>query len=102
MLQQEELVGEMLLRSNKQVFLNTLPRTGFHNEVCHYFSLSQLDCDPSRKCLTPEVDRLTMLSGARAMPDNGKWRPYVLKARRSLVKSWLCPLLVPEQDKVAS
>ena len=28
--------------------------------------------------------------------------PYVLKARRTLVKSWLCPLLVCEQDKVDS
>ena len=36
------------------------------------------------------------------MPGNGKWRPYVLKVRRTLAKSWLCPLLVCEQDKVAS
>ena len=34
------------------------------------------------------------------MPDNGKWRSYVLKARRTLAKSWQCPLLVCEQDKV--
>ena len=27
---------------------------------------------------------------------------YVLKARRTLVKSWLCPILVCEQDKVDS
>ena len=36
------------------------------------------------------------------MSDNGKERPNVLKVRRTLVKSRLCPLLVCEQDKVAS
>ena len=34
------------------------------------------------------------------MPDNGKWRSYVLKVRRTLVNSWLCPLLVCEQNKM--
>ena len=34
------------------------------------------------------------------MLDNGRCRPYVLKARRTLATSWLCPLLVHEQDKV--
>ena len=33
------------------------------------------------------------------MPDNGKRRPNVLKVRRKLAKSWLCPLLVCKQDK---
>ena len=56
----------------KQIFLCTLPKTGFNTDVCSYLSLSQVDCDPSRDCLTPEVDWLTMLGGARAMPDNGK------------------------------
>ena len=37
---------------------------------------------------------------ARVMSDNGKWRSYVLKVRRILVNSWLCPLLVCEQNKV--
>ena len=32
------------------------------------------------------------------MLDNGKRRRYVLKERRTLVKSWLCPLLVCEQQ----
>ena len=35
------------------------------------------------------------------MPDNGK-EPHDLKVRRTLVKLSLCPLLVCEQDKVAS
>ena len=34
------------------------------------------------------------------MLDNGRCRPYILKARRTLATSWLCPLLVHEQDKV--
>ena len=34
------------------------------------------------------------------MPDNGKRRPYVSKARRTLVKSWLCPFLPSEQNKM--
>ena len=33
------------------------------------------------------------------MPDNGKRKIYVLKAIHTLAKSWLCPLLVSEQDK---
>ena len=61
----------MLLRSSR-TDLSTLPRNGFNTEVRSYFSLSQLDYDPSRECLTPEVDQLTMLCGARVMPDNGK------------------------------
>ena len=36
------------------------------------------------------------------MSDNGKRKPYVLKVRRTLVKSELHPLQVCEQDKVAS
>ena len=35
-------------------------------------------------------------------PVNGESRPNVLKVRRILVKSWLCPLLVYVQDKAAS
>ena len=35
------------------------------------------------------------------MPDNGKRRPYVSKEIRTLVKSWLCPFLLREQDKMA-
>ena len=59
--QQEELVGAMLLRSSRRnKALYTLPRTGFSTEVCSYCSFPCLDCDPSRKCLTPEVDWLTM------------------------------------------
>ena len=34
--------------------------------------------------------------------DNGKCGPYTLKSRRTLVKSWLCLLLLCELDKVAS
>ena len=56
----------------KQIFLSTLPGTEFNAEAYSYFSLSQLDCDPSREYLTPGVDRLAVLSGARAMPNNGK------------------------------
>ena len=36
------------------------------------------------------------------MSDNGEWRSYVLKARRTLVKSWLFSLLLCEQDMVHS
>ena len=36
------------------------------------------------------------------MPDNRKWRPYVSKALHFLAKSWIFPLLVREQEKVAS
>ena len=36
------------------------------------------------------------------MYNNGKGRPYVSKARRTLFKLWLCPLLVYQQDKVAT
>ena len=46
--------------------------TRFNNEICSYFSYSQLDCDLSHECLTPEADRLTLLCGARVMPDNSK------------------------------
>ena len=35
---------------NKQIFLSTLPRTGFNTEVCSCFSLTWLDYDPSREC----------------------------------------------------
>ena len=35
---------------NKRIFLSILQRTGFSTEVCGYFSLSHLDCDPSREC----------------------------------------------------
>ena len=87
---------------DKQILYYTLSRTGFKIEVCSYCSLSYFDYDHSHECLTPEVDHLTMSCGARAMSDNGKWRPYDLQARRKLVKLWLCPLLVSEQKKVAS
>ena len=87
---------------NKWIFLYTLQRTGFNTEVCSYFSLSWLDCDPSCEYLIPDVYQLTIERGARAMPDNGKWRPYDLKSRRTSTKSWLCQLLVCKQDKVAS
>ena len=36
------------------------------------------------------------------MPDNSNWRLYVLKARWTLVKLWLCLLLVCEKDKATS
>ena len=48
------------------------------------------------------ADRLTMYCVPKATPVNGECKPYVLKARRILVKLWLCPLLVYEQDKAAS
>ena len=38
------------------------------------------------------------------MPDNGRWRPHVFESEThilKLVKSWLFPVLVREQDKVA-
>ena len=76
-----------MFKYNIRIFLSTLPRTGSNTEVSHYFSLSLLHCDPSRDCLMSEVDRLTMLREARAMPDNGKYRPYVLDVRRTLAKS---------------
>ena len=46
-----------------------------------HLSLSQLIADPSRECLTPKVDRLTILCGAKAMPDNRKWRPYFYESK---------------------
>ena len=49
-----------------------------------------------------KADQLTMYCVPKATPVNGEWRPHVLKARRILVKSWICLLLVHEQDKVAS
>ena len=35
------------------------------------------------------------------MPDNGKLKPCDFKTRGPLVKSWLFPLLVCQQDKLA-
>ena len=90
----------MLLHSSRTN--SALPRTGVNTEVYSYSSLSQLNYDPSCECLTPEVDQLIMLCKVRAMSDNGKRRPYVLKVRCALAKLWLRPLLVCEQDKVTS
>ena len=99
---QQELTRAMLLNSNKQIALSILPRTRLNTAVCSYFGLSWLDCDLFHECLTPEVDCLTLWCGARVMPNNCHWELYVWKARHTLVKLWLYPLLVCEQDKVAS
>ena len=67
---------------NKQMFLSTLPRNGFYPQ-----KQSSLRCLADRK---------------RCLLMNAKWRPHVLNARRTLVKSRLSALLVCKQDKVAS
>ena len=53
--------------------------------------MDQLDCQRTdQRCCVEDVENTC---------DKGS---HVLKARRTLVKPWLCPLAVCEQDKVAS